>query len=263
MSQGKGSSSQKKPPEPEPTPVAGKPLNDTEHNARVLNSMLTSHQKATYGSDFQDTTAARRRDSLLAMPALQLPQSSKDTGNFKALPRFDGKTAPDAVKGRDLWKAVQPPLVNRLGKRSRELYEQAIKQFAVTTNPRYDDDAPGKPRAHIFVWDLSRAMSCEIPHFVGARELTLAQTCDWLRHEGPMRGWKRLNDFEAVDVANTGLLVVALPRDRLNKLLAVVAPQAAPPDNKPRLTGVGRVRSDGAHPREFFGAPAIDCFFHD
>lgn len=226
-------------------------------------SMLTKHQKSQLGSQFADSSAERRRNSLLAMPMVGQPAEVDDDEPTAVGMKFDGQEVPKALQGRDVWIAVQAPLQSREGKRSRELLENVIKQFGVTVNPRYGEDAPGKGRGHIFVWDVSRAMNCEIPHFVGAKELTLAQTCDWVRHEGPMRQWKRLTADQAVEVANSGKLVIALPRETRTKHIAIVAPQEAPADGTPRLTGICLKRDLAVHPRDMFGSKPIDCFFHD
>lgn len=250
--------SQEKAPEKKPAAAPPRKPTEDEQRAQMLNSTLTSHQKASMGSGFADSTAERRRNSLLAMPAAKI-----GTDSFPAIPtqKFDGKTVPEALKGRDVWKAVQAPVISREGKRSMALYEQVVKQFGITVNPRYDEDAPGKPRGHIFVWDVSRAMGCEIPHFVGAKELTLAQTCDWVRHEGPMRGWRRVTDL--IDAVGAGKMVVALPKSPTVKHIAIVAPQPPPPDGKPRLTGACLQRSENATIRDMFGVMAIEYFCHD
>ena len=225
-------------------------------------SMLTKHQKSQLGSQFADNSAERRRNSLLqaSMPG---PKAGHDDEPTAIGMKFDGLQVPAPLQGRDVWIAVQAPLQSREGKRSRELYENVVRQFGVTVNPRYGEDAPGKVRGHIFVWDVSRAMNCEIPHFVGAKELTLAQTCDWLRHEGPMRGWKRLSGEDIFTAANSGRLVIALPREMRTKHIAVVAPQAMPEDGSPRLTGICLKRDVAVHPRDMFGSKPIDCYFHE
>jgi hypothetical protein len=220
---------------------------------------MTSHQKQALGSSFGDMQKARQRSTLLGTD----PGTHADDEEISVVTKkFDGDAAPQELQGRDVWKAVQAPVQSREGKRSRELLEQVIRQFAVATNPRYGEDAPGRPRSHIFVWDVSRAMGCEIPHFVGAKELTLAQTCDWLRHEGPMRGWKRVNEFEVLDAVDQGQLVVALPKEIKVKALAVVAPQSAPTDGKPRLTGACVKRGAGLTAMDCFGVRLLEYFTH-
>ena len=262
---GGGTGGQGKPPARTATgSIPAQPMSEAQANLRVDSSMLTSHQKNLLGSNFADNSAERRRTTLLAATVPQLTGPAPTAAAAPAkVPVFDGKTVPDALKHRDLWKALTPPATSLPGKRSKAIYESVLNQFGLLTNPRYDDDAPGKPRGHIYVWDVSKAMGCEIPHFVGAKELTLAQTCDWLRHEGPMRGWKRVSDSDIIDRANEGHLVVALPREARTKWIAVVRPQDYPADNSPRLSGVCLKRAEGAHPREMFGAKAVDCFFHD
>ncbi len=259
-------------PRPRPTgqhpAQGGKPGGNGDPMAEGLtdmatdSSILTKHQKSQLGSGFQDSSAERRRNSLLQATLPSTGGTRSDLPVVQDL-TFDGKEAPAALQNRDLWKAVQAPLQSLPGKRSRKLYENVLRQFALLTNPRYGDDAPGKTRGHIYVWDVSRAMQCEIPHFVGAKELTLAQTCDWLRHEGPMRGWKRVTDSEIYERAKAGYLVIALPRDARTKQLAVVAPQEQPSDNSPRLDGLCLQRGHGLHPRDMFGAKPVDCFWHD
>ncbi|MFZ5442205.1 MAG: hypothetical protein ACOZQL_19510 [Myxococcota bacterium] len=269
--QGKGGSAdQKKPGTAAPKTTTGSiPAQgglDRSMDLRTDASLLTATQKNMLGSQFADSSAERRRNSLLAtsMPSnIAAKPSAPDDEPTTLGQKFDGKTVPEALQGRDLWKAVQAPLQSREGRRSKELYESLVNQFGVLVNPRYNDDAPGKIRGHIFVWDISRAMNCEIPHFVGAKELTLAQTVDWVRHEGPMRGWKRVTDSDIIDRANAGHLVVALPRETRTKFIAVVLPQDYPPDNSPRLTGICLRREQNAHPRDMFGAKPVDCFYHD
>jgi hypothetical protein len=239
------------------------PVTDGPSDMATDTSILTKLQKSQLGSGFQDSAAERRRSTLLAATT---PSSSGTRSDLPVVAQdltFDGKEAPKELQNRDLWKAVQAPLQSVPGRRSKKVYENVLRQFALLSNPRYGDDAPGKTRGHIFVWDVSRAMNCEIPHFVGAKELTLAQTCDWLRHEGPMRGWKRVSDYEIYERANAGFLVVALPREARTKQIAIVAPQEQPDDNSPRLDGICLQRGHGRHPREMFGAKPVDCFWHD
>lgn len=222
---------------------------------------MTMHQRQALTSEFQDAQKLRQRRALLGTDPGSLRVAADDEVSVVTR-KFDGETAPEELQRRDVWKAVQAPVQSREGKRTRELLDQVIRQFAVATNPRYAEDAPGKPRAHIFTWDVSRAMGCEIPHFVVAKELTLAQTCDWLRHEGPMRGWYRVNEYDVLGVVDKGQLVIAMPKDVKVKLLAVVAPQEPPPDAKPRLTGACLKRGSNLTSMECFGVRPLEYFTH-
>ena len=80
-------------------------------------------------------------------------------------------------------------------------------------NPRYAVSNPAAdPRAHVFAWDVSLAMECEIPHNRGGREMTLAQTVDWVRFECTYRGWRKLDATSAITAADRGELVSSSPR---------------------------------------------------
>lgn len=242
------------------TTTGGAPVAKGPTTKETKPPVMTSHQKSMLGSGF-DSSADRRRNSLLTtgMPTVS---AEVEIPKPPPPPKFDGKV-PDELQDRDLWKAVQAPVQSQQAHRTKALYTRVVQQFGIRENPRYADDGPGKIRGHIFVWDVSRAMGCEIPHFLGAKELTLAQTCDWVRHEGPMRGWKRALDGEAVMRANEGKMVVALPREQRIKFIAIVVPQAPPTDGSPRLMGIGLRREAAAHPRDLFGSKPIDCYYHD
>jgi hypothetical protein len=221
---------------------------------------MTTHQKQSLGSAFQDAEGARQRSAMLGDG--QAVRRAPEESGPRVTTRFRGDAAPPELQGRDVWKAVLAPAQSREGRRSRAALEQVVHQFAVATNPRYVEDAPGRPRAHIFVWDVSRAMGCEVPHFLGAKELTLAQTCDWLRHEGPMRGWRKLGELLVLEAVDAGQLVIAMPRDIKLKLMAVAAPQPPPADGKPRLTGAALRRGVGLTNLECFGVRPLEYFVH-
>ncbi|HSP79687.1 MAG TPA: hypothetical protein VLQ93_14210 [Myxococcaceae bacterium] len=188
------------------------------------------------------------------------PPAEENTGVGRT---FDGTTPPPELTSRDVWKAINAPLQSRVGRRSAELYTQILNQFAVGHNPRYAEDGPGKPRGHIFVWDVTRAMSAEIPHFVGTRELSLGRTGDWLRHEGTMRGWRKINMEGALACANEGRPVVAMPKDSLVEQMAMVRPGEPGPDGRPRLAAAALVRGNDLGCKEAFGVTALEYFVHE
>jgi hypothetical protein len=237
--------------QPEPAAPA-----KTEAPAKI-NSM-TDHQRSQLGSTFGDSTQSRKRSTLLGTDSGKTKVQEEQPA-FKT--QFDGERAPNELSQRDLWKAATAPVQNREGHRSKAVLTQVLNQFAVGKNPRYDPDAPNKPRGHIFVWDVSRAMGCEVPHFVGAKELSLAQTVDWLRHEGPMRGWRRLDMHEVFEAANEGYLVLAIPKDIKLKHLGIVPPQAMNDDARPLVTGAGITRGT-AKIIEMFGHKQAEFFVH-
>jgi hypothetical protein len=210
-------------------------------------------------SAFDGKDARTQVDTMLGAEAHRAPVLGAEPSTDART--FDGETAPPELTSRDVWRAVNPPLQSREGRRSGELYKQVINQFAVGTNPRYEPDDT-RPRAHIFVWDVSRAMNAEIPHFAGARELTIAQTVDWVRREGSNRGWRKTDIDGAIQAANEGMLVVAVPKDPNVKLIALVRPGPPDTDGRPRFAASALRRGNDLGCRETFGVMALEYFLH-
>lgn len=217
-------------------------------------------QKEILQSAFADDDEVTQFDALLGQRPRHPPPDEDEHTNVGHT--FDGETPAQGVGGRDLFKAITPPLQSREGRRSGALYEQILNQFAVGKNPRYDEDAPGKPRGHIFVWDVTRAMGAEIPHFLGARELSLGLTVDWLRHEGPMRGWRRCSDEEALAAANEGHPVVVVPKEVRIKHMGMVRPGKMNFDGNPFICAVANARGNRLSLNQAFGVFAAEYFLH-
>ena len=148
----------------------------------------------------------------------------------------DGLLPAREVTSVDTWKAVNAPMQSKPGRRTAILYQNVIDQFACGYNQRYVvEEGSGKSKTHIFVWDVTRAMNCEVPHFASGRETTLGQMVDWLRFEGHSRGWKKANAQQAAEAADRGEAVLALPQDGKSRLLAVVRPGGLDAENFPRV----------------------------
>jgi hypothetical protein len=220
-----------------------------------------SYKKKIDRSAFDGAEEHTQVDALLgARRPVMPPPEDESTSVGKT---FDGLNAPKELTSRDLWKAINAPLQSREGRRTADLYKQVINQFAAGTNPRYEPEDPNRPRAHIFVWDVTRAMNAEIPHFVGPRELSLSQTCDWLRHEAPMRGWRRADAEGAAAAANAGKPAVAIPKDSSVKALAMVRPGELGPDGRPRFAAAGIKRGNDLSVQEALGVMAVEYFVHE
>jgi hypothetical protein len=187
------------------------------------------------------------------------PDQSHDTD--VDAPVFDGTVAAPGVEGRDLARAIKAPVQSREGNRSAETYLNVIHQFAVGVNPRYDPDGD-KPRGHIFIWDVTRAMGAEIPHFLGIKELNLAQTVDWIRHDALMKGWQRADISLALQVAAAGAPVLAVPKEIKTKWIGVVRPNERAKDGKPLLSAAGKERGNGLTVQQAFGVFAVEYFVH-
>ncbi len=118
------------------------------------------------------------------------------------------------------WLPVDAPRTNQPGDRSVANYNAVLDQFSVGNNPRYAR-RNGNTYCNIFVWDATKAMGAEIPHWVdqqgrpaevgarGAWEMDANATHRWLENQGRSQGWRKVSAAEAQRMANTGRPVVA------------------------------------------------------
>lgn len=117
------------------------------------------------------------------------------------------------------WERLAPVFTNAPGERSPAALLRVAAQFDVEHNPRYQPYS-GKTFCNIYAWDVTSALCCEIPHWVGPdgltpapprpgnRELLVNETVDKL-HTGAWE-WSRIPDTEhAVSLADLGYPVVA------------------------------------------------------
>jgi len=80
-------------------------------------------------------------------------------------PKYNGiKPINNDVQEKNQWEPVDAPFRNRRNKRSPINYLKVVNQFAVEDNRRYEGG--GKTYCNIFVWDVTRAMGVEIPHYI-------------------------------------------------------------------------------------------------
>jgi len=98
------------------------------------------------------------------------------------------------------WVPANVPLKSAASERSPALYDAVIDQFVVEKNPRYRRDQQGKGETYcnIFVWDVTRAMGAEIPHWVDQEnnptvlgkgiELDANAVIQWLQNRGKNQG---------------------------------------------------------------------------
>lgn len=123
------------------------------------------------------------------------------------------------------WVPTTFQVTSQVGRRSANLLQQVIAQFDVEHSERY---RPYRRRGtdtycNIFVWDVTRALGCEIPHYVdrengqprsypdllGAYELDANGVCGWLAQDGAAYGWREIDAATAQAYANAGFPVVA------------------------------------------------------
>ncbi len=188
---------------------------------------------------------------------LDLDEPTTNTIEF-----YDGEQPAPEVTDQETWRAVQPPVQSRPRRRAARLLWTVIDQFACGHNPRYAVNSPAaEPRAHVFAWDVSLAMDCEIAHNRGGRELSLAQTIDWVRFECVGRGWVKVDQKNALAAAERGELVLIISKDPKQRALALLRPGGVGDDGQPRVASAGRPRGNDLGLLEALG-PAVDYFAH-
>jgi hypothetical protein len=118
----------------------------------------------------------------------------------------------------DAWRPTTPAITSDVHNRSPELYRAVINQFRVETSERYRPGRNDATYCNIFVWDVTRAMGAEIPHYTdretgeprfppdtrGARSMGAIAICQWLSTHGPTYGWREVDAETAQRYANEG-----------------------------------------------------------
>ena len=117
--------------------------------------------------------------------------------------------------------AANPTITSNAYNRSAARYRQVINQFDVENNTRYAVKN-GSTYCNIFVWDVTRAMGAEIPHYIdkqtmearyypetkGAFQTNANMICKWLSQKGNEYGWCEVTAEQAQALANEGHPVV-------------------------------------------------------
>lgn len=101
----------------------------------------------------------------------------------------------------EAWYPVTAPYTSGSLDRSRGAYEKVIAQFEVERNPRYRPTAE-KTWCKTYVWDVTRAMGAEIPHWWMGKELTANEAIQWLAGaNGSAHGWRQELNSDAARIA--------------------------------------------------------------
>ena len=177
------------------------------------------------------------------------------------------------LESTERWKPLDAPVRNLPGGRAAEQLRAVVAQFNPAANPRYTPGGPGVTWCNIFAWDVSRALGCEIPHWVGesgqpvaagkGRELNVNATLDWLGGAGRAQGWFEVVELTAAERARCGYPTVVLwknPKGGHGHIAVLLPPRG----NEVRIAQAGRECLFDAPLREgFHGAQPLRFFSHD
>lgn len=122
---------------------------------------------------------------------------------------------------RPQWLPLDAPIRGRREFRAWDLLLSVVRQFEVASCPRYRPTPAGETWCNVFVWDVTRALDAEIPHWVteddlpaqpghGHHELTADGIQTWLDSEvGRSARWERTDEDGARAATSGGSPVVA------------------------------------------------------
>ena len=116
------------------------------------------------------------------------------------------------------WRPTSPAITSNAENRSPGLYRTVIDQFKVETAERYRPFRDGNTYCNIFMWDVTRAMGAEIPHYtdpdtgeprfypdiMNTKSMGAIATCEWLGTHGEAYGWHEVDARTAQMHANEG-----------------------------------------------------------
>jgi spore coat assembly protein SafA len=164
--------------------------------------------------------------------------------------------------------------------RNRNRYEEVIRQFGVASNPRYaqrdsNKDGTTDTFCNIYVWDVSKAMGAEIPHWVdgksapaepgakGAWEMNANATVDWLKNHGGENGWRQVTADEAQARANDGNPTVAVWKNPGGIGHVGMIRPGEVTEKGPALAQAGATNFDDKQVQDGFGGRTPQYWTHD
>jgi hypothetical protein len=178
---------------------------------------------------------------------------------------------------RSPWLPVTAPITSGPGDRRAPLLDLVIRQFRVATNPRYaqSQQGAGETYCNIALWDFTRALSCEIPHWVvgdgeisspgTGRELDANGVVSWLRKTGAHYGWTSCSSNEAHAAALQGRPAVAVWNNPGGiGHVAIVRPGDCHPQRGLPIAQAGVRNADDIYLVDGFGraAGAVEFYIH-
>jgi hypothetical protein len=198
-----------------------------------------------------------------------------NVGKYGDLSKYDGRSPTKGTVARP-WSDIVAPLTNPSDERDSRIYNAVLNQFGVESNSRYKANQQGKNETYcnIYVWDVTKAMGAEIPHWVDrngnpvpqytGRELNANGVVNWLETNGNSNGWHTLSAEQAQSIANSGKPVVAT-YDNPNGIghVAMVRPGEYSSETGPAIAQAGSRNMNNTTVRETFGSRNVVYYYHE
>jgi hypothetical protein len=190
---------------------------------------------------------------------------------------FNWRTPENAGRGQvilplEAWRPTTPAVTSNVNNRSPERYRTVVDQFRVETAERYRPFRNGSTYCNIFVWDVTRAMGAELPHYTdpatgaprfypdirGARSMGAIATCQWLRTHGPTYGWREVDAETAQMHANQGRPAIT-SAGSLGHVQVVVPSRDGgfDPVRGVTIAQAGRINTNFTHISSIYGGNAL------
>ncbi|MBZ4423253.1 peptidoglycan-binding protein [Myxococcus sp. RHSTA-1-4] len=192
--------------------------------------------------------------------------------------RYDGSKPAAGTTNTNAAQVTNPPLKGDPKNRNADTYNQVINQFGVGVNPRYtprdsSGDGVKDTFCNIFLWDVTRAMGAEIPHWVDGngnsvapgkgREMNANATVDWMNKHGARNGWRKVSAEEAQKMANAGHPTVALWKNPSGIGHVGVIRPGEVTDRGPALAQAGGSNFNNKHVKDGFGSRPVEYWVND
>lgn len=200
-------------------------------------------------------------------PTSSSAEENRAALGVKLVKQYDGHSyANGTYNSSDSYSArpVNPPVTNAEGDRDPNIYNAALNQFGVETNPRYAQ-RNDNTYCNIYVWDVTRAMGAEIPHWVDPNgapvnvgkgaELSANGVVNWLGKYGGKYGWHVVTAKEAQAYANKGSPAVAVwPNQGGIGHVAVIRPGDYSATQGPAIAQAGSQNLNSTRVSKTFGS---------
>ncbi|MFP2932068.1 peptidoglycan-binding protein [Pyxidicoccus sp. 3LG] len=198
--------------------------------------------------------------------------------NTATTQRYDGSKPATGTTNTNAAQVTNPPLKGDPKNRNADTYNQVINQFAVGNNPRYtprdsSGDGVKDTFCNIFLWDVTRAMGAEIPHWVDAngnsvapgkgREMNANATVDWMKKHGESKGWRKVSAEEAQKMANAGHPSVALWKNPSGIGHVGVIRPGEVTSQGPAMAQAGGSNFNNKHVKDGFGNRPVEYWVND
>lgn len=133
------------------------------------------------------------------------------------------------------YESSTAPITSGSERRDASVLVRVVSQFDVENQDRYRPGKPGPTWCNIFVWDCTRALGCEVPHWIRGKELTANELVEWLAgslhnggtKQGPAHGWRGCSRADVRARALLGfpcLITYSNPNPARSGHIAIVLP---------------------------------------